>query len=50
MSTSWDIYDRLIEGIAPEAMARPAWSSTWTVVDSDGMGMALTYRGGAHDE
>jgi uncharacterized protein len=51
-SRVWEIYDRLIEGIAPEAKAASCLVSTWTVVDSDteGMGLAMTYRGGAHDE
>lgn len=50
MSTHWDIYDRLIEGIAPDAKVEACLVSTWTVVDSDGMGLAMTYRGSAHDE
>lgn len=51
MRTSWGIYDRLLEGIAPEAVAGSCLvGSTWTVVDSDAMGMAMTFRGGAHDD
>jgi len=51
MGTSWDIYDRLIEGIDPGATAVACLvGSTWTVVDSDGMGLAMTYRAGAHED
>ena len=50
MSSSWEIYDRLIDGIAPEARASACLvGSTWTVVESDGMGLAMTYRAGFHD-
>ncbi len=51
MGTNWEIYDRLIDEIAPETTAASCLvGCTWTVVASDGMGMAMTYRGGAHDE
>jgi uncharacterized protein (DUF4213/DUF364 family) len=50
LDTSWEIYDRLIDEIAPGATAASCLVSTWTVVESDGMGMAMTYRGGVHDE
>jgi hypothetical protein len=50
LSASWDIYDRLIDGIHPEAVAVSCLVSTWTVIESGGMGLAMTYRGGAHDE
>ncbi len=51
LGSSWDIYDRLIDGIAPEATVTSCLvGSTWTIVDSNGMGMAMTYRGGAHDD
>jgi len=50
LSSNWDIYDRLVDGIAPEARASACLvGSTWTVVESDGMGLAMTYRAGAHD-
>ena len=51
MHTSWDIYDRLLEGIAAEAVAvRCLLGSTWTIVDSDAMGIAMTFRAGPHDD
>ena len=47
----WDIYDRLIAGISPGTTATACLvGSTWTIVDADAMGMAMTYRGGAHEE
>ncbi len=49
LSANWDIYDRLIQGIPPEAKVGSCLVSTWTVVDSDGMGLAMTYRGGVHE-
>jgi uncharacterized protein (DUF4213/DUF364 family) len=49
LSTNWDIYDRLIRGIPPETKVGSCLVSTWTVIDSDGMGLAMTYRGGVHE-
>jgi uncharacterized protein len=49
LAAGWEIFDRLIDGIAPEARAGACLvGSTWTVIESDAMGMAMTYRGGAH--
>ena len=51
-SNAWEIYDRLIEDVSPAAKATSCLVSTWTVVDCEtaGMGLAMTYRGGAHDQ
>lgn len=43
----WHVYDRLIENIAPKAAAGDCLVGlTWTLVDADGLGVAMTYRGG----
>jgi uncharacterized protein (DUF4213/DUF364 family) len=46
LSSSWDIYDRLL-GAIPEdiVVASCLMGRSWTVVDSGGMGVAMTYRG-----
>ena len=51
-SSAWEIYDRLIDDVDPAAKAASCMVSTWTVVDAEneGMGLAMTYRGGAHDQ
>ncbi len=46
MSESWAIYDRLLEEIAEDAMVNACLvGRSWTVVDSEWMGLAMTYRG-----
>ena len=52
MGNAWEIYDRLIDGIEPGVVAGSCLVSTWTVVDTEdeGMGLAMTFRGGAHDD
>ena len=52
MRNPWELYARLIEPIDPAAKATSCLVSTWTVVDckDEGMGLAMTYRGGAHDD
>jgi uncharacterized protein (DUF4213/DUF364 family) len=51
LGASWDIYDRLINGIGSDVVAGACLISTWTVVDTkdEGMGLAMTFRGGPHD-
>lgn len=48
----WDIYDRLIDGV-PESLTVDSYliGTTWTLVEAEGMGigMAMTYKGGAPD-
>lgn len=52
MGDAWEIYDRLIKGIEPGVVAGSCLVSTWTVIDTaaEGMGLAMTFRGGAHDD
>jgi uncharacterized protein (DUF4213/DUF364 family) len=51
LGAGWDIHDRLVDGVAPEAAAKACLvGNTWTLVESDGVGMAMTYRGGGHLE
>lgn len=46
----WAIYDRLLEGIPNDLTVRAYLvGSIWTLVDAGGVGMAMTYRGGAPD-
>ncbi len=48
MSESWDIYDRLLDEIPEDAtVASCLVGRNWTLVDSGGMGLAMTYRGGS---
>ncbi|MGI5940595.1 MAG: Rossmann-like domain-containing protein [Thermoleophilia bacterium] len=50
MSASWYIYDRLIDGIASDAVADACLvGSTWTLVQAEGIGMAMTYPKVDHD-
>ena len=51
MSESWAIYDRLVEEIPTQAKVESCLvGCTWTAVDAGGMGLAMTYRGGAPSE
>ena len=52
MNNPWEIYDRLIDTIQPAAKATNCLVSQWTVVDceEEGMGLAMTFRGTAHDD
>jgi len=46
LNDSWYIYDRLLEEIAGDAAVNACLvGRSWTVVDSGGVGMAMTYRG-----
>jgi uncharacterized protein len=48
VSGSWAIYDRILEEIPAEAkVASCLVGCTWTAVDAGGMGLAMTYPGGA---
>lgn len=47
----WEIYDRLLQGIPRQAIAAACLAgSTWTMVRSLGIGMAMTYRGGVQEK
>lgn len=48
MRERWEVYDRLI-GAIPASLTVESYlvGSTWTLVDAGGVGMAMTYRGGA---
>jgi uncharacterized protein (DUF4213/DUF364 family) len=51
VSGGWAIYDRLLEQIPVQAKVESCLvGCTWTVVDAGGMGLAMTYLGGALSE
>lgn len=46
MSDSWAIYDRLLDEIAHDAVVDVCLvGHSWTVIDSGGVGVEMTYRG-----
>jgi uncharacterized protein len=46
LSDSWAIYDRLLEAIPDDSVVNACLvGRSWTVVDSGGIGVAMTYRG-----
>lgn len=46
LTKSWHIYDRLLDVIPEDATVKACMvGRSWTVVDSGGVGMAMTYRG-----
>ncbi|NLO27129.1 MAG: DUF364 domain-containing protein [Actinobacteria bacterium] len=46
MTDSWVIYDRLLEEIPSDAVVKACLvGRSWTVVDSEGLGIAMTCRG-----
>jgi uncharacterized protein len=51
VSAPWSLYDRLLEEIPAGVKAESVLvGTTWTVVDAEGMGLAMTYRGGTPSE
>ncbi len=47
---SWHIYDHLVDGISTDSVVEACLvGNTWTLVDSEGTGVAMTYRRAGND-